>query len=301
MIQVPTVIVALGALLFLMALLGGGFTLKEVSLPAISSGLRIILVPISLIMMALGVWLSLGNPIPLGGQSTGLPDSQPAAQGTSATLAGAAPSQPAPVQPTEASAAPSIAYRSSGRLIYEEDFEDGYAVGWDTQWEPEMEIIQLSDGNHVLRAENSEPVLTLAEDISDYVTEARIMESDGPGGAAGIGVRWTYDSPGNTMYFSYIDFAGDWLNLVERDTRGEERPEAQGLSVHSQIPFSQGTWYTLAVEARGPVVRVYLDGQLVGSDQDDTLQSNRTALWACCVDSGPHEFYFDDIRIWSLQ
>ncbi len=294
MTQVPTVIVALGGLLFLMALLGGGITLKEISLPTISPGLRIILIPISLVMMALGIWLSLGSPLPGGGQ--------PASQGVAPTMAGAAPIQPAQVEPTRTSAAASIPYQSSGPLIYEEDFEDGFAVGWDTQWEPEMVILELGDGNHVLRTENSQQILTLPDGVLDYAIEARIMLHTGSGGAAGLGVRWMGGEPGQQPWYSaYIDFAGGWLNLVENDTTADEVQPPAGLSVHSQVPFRQGTWYTLAIEARGSVISLYLNRELVGYDEDDTLRSNRAGLSSWDGGLGPHEFYFDDIRVWSLQ
>jgi hypothetical protein len=55
----------------------------------------------------------------------------------------------------------------------------------------------------------------------------------------------------------------------------------------------------LAVQGKGSVISVYLNRQLVGSDEDDTLRSNRAALWAWDSGMGPHEFYFDDIRVWS--
>lgn len=293
MTQVPAIIVGLGALLFLVALLGGGITLKELSLPTASRGLRIVLLPISLLMMGFGVWLSLGTPLPA------LPTAQPPSP--SGNTAAAIPTRPPTVPPTQAETAPP-GYRS-GPLIYEEDFEDGFAVGWDMQWSSQMVIIELDDGNHVLLMIDSQPILTLPEGTNDYAIEARVKRHAGSGGAAGLDVRWMGGSPGHQpKYSAYIDFSGGWLNLVEIDAAGEEVAAPAGLSVHGQVPFAQDTWYLLAVEARGPLVSLYLDGQLVGSDEDDTLQqSNRVGLSAYHGGVSGHEFYFDDIRVWSLE
>jgi hypothetical protein len=62
MSEVPTVIVTLGALLFITAIFGGGITMKEVTIPAISRRLRIILFPLSIILMAFGIWIAFENP-----------------------------------------------------------------------------------------------------------------------------------------------------------------------------------------------------------------------------------------------
>jgi len=296
--QVPTVIVILGALLFLLGILGGGISLKEISLPPVSTRLRAVLIPLSIVMMAFGVWLSLGGTISLPSQDTPQPQAQtPQESGVlsaSTPLAPAAQPAPSPTASVDAVSVPY--YEQVGALIYEEDLEDGIANGWDG----EMEIIQLADGNHVWRAENEQPRYILPGGVLDYAVEARIMQQEGPSGAAGVGVRVV---PGEACayYFSYIDFAGGWLNMVENMPACDENRGPDGLLGTYPIPFAQDVWYTLALEANGSTMSVYLDGELMGSDQDDSYQSNVVLLWSCCDYSGPHTFYFDDVRIWSLQ
>ena len=296
--QVPTVIVILGALLFLLGILGGGISLKEISLPPVSTRLRAVLIPLSIVMMAFGVWLSLGGTISLPSQDTPQPQAQtPQESGVlsaSTPLAPAAQPAPSPTASVDAVSVPY--YEQVGALIYEEDLEDGIANGWDG----EMEIIQLADGNHVWRAENEQPRYILPGGVLDYAVEARIMQHEGPGGAAGVTVR-VISGEACAYYFSYIDFAGGWLPLVENTALCEENRGPDGLLDGYQFPFSSDVWYTLALEATGSTIRVYLDGEPVGSDQDDTYQSNIVGLWSCCGDSGPHVFYFDDVRIWSLE
>jgi hypothetical protein len=89
--------------------------------------------------------------------------------------------------------------------------------------------------------------------------------------------------------------------MVENTPLCEENRGAGGLLGVCQYPFSADVWYTLAVEATGSTIRVYLDGEVVTSGQDDTYQSNIVGLCTCGGDWGPYTSYFDDVRIWPLQ
>ena len=55
--EIPTIIVILGAALLFIAISGGGIAFKEVSMPRISNTLRIILTPIGLVFIFLGILL----------------------------------------------------------------------------------------------------------------------------------------------------------------------------------------------------------------------------------------------------
>lgn len=58
MMDVATVIAILGSVLFVLALLGGGIALKEISIPPIPGKLRVVLFPLGAALIASGVWLS---------------------------------------------------------------------------------------------------------------------------------------------------------------------------------------------------------------------------------------------------
>jgi hypothetical protein len=188
-------------------------------------------------------------------------------------------------------------YEQAGALIYEEDFEDGQATGWVTDG---MEVIQLPGGNHVYLAEDAFPFFLLPEGVLDYAVEARIMQPAGSSAAAGVGVR-APSADGCAYYFSYIDFAGGWLNLAENTPRCEENSGPGALRTGYQFTFAQDVWYTLALEASGTTMSVYMDRELVGSGQDDTYRSNILLLWSWSGEPGSHVIYFDDVRIWSLE
>jgi hypothetical protein len=59
MLDVPTILVVFGAILFLLALFGGGLKIKEINLPPISQQYRIGLFLLSFVFIGVGIWLSL--------------------------------------------------------------------------------------------------------------------------------------------------------------------------------------------------------------------------------------------------
>ncbi len=82
--DIPTIIVILGAALLFVAISGGGIAFKEVSMPRISNVLRIILAPIGLVFIIFGIVLWM-NPTVL----TGAPLQENSAPSETATLQGA--------------------------------------------------------------------------------------------------------------------------------------------------------------------------------------------------------------------
>jgi hypothetical protein len=58
MYDTATILVIFGSLLFILALLGGGITVKEIKVPPIQSRIRIFLYPVSIAFIVGGVWLS---------------------------------------------------------------------------------------------------------------------------------------------------------------------------------------------------------------------------------------------------
>ena len=91
--DIPTIIVILGAALLFVAISGGGIAFKEVSMPRISNMLRIILAPIGLVFIIFGIVLWV-NPSVL----TGVPP-----------LEGEVPSETPPFQSAPANTVPDVA------------------------------------------------------------------------------------------------------------------------------------------------------------------------------------------------
>ena len=59
MSDVPTILTILGCILLLLSILGGGLTVKEVSIPVVPARVRVVLLPAGLLFLALGIWLFL--------------------------------------------------------------------------------------------------------------------------------------------------------------------------------------------------------------------------------------------------
>jgi hypothetical protein len=107
--DIPTIVVILGAALLFVAISGGGIAFKEVSMPRISNALRIILAPIGLVFIVFGIVLWV-NPTMLTGAS-------PQEIGT--------PSETAPLQ-----GAPTVATPAVPATAMACDEFDTYAGGW---------------------------------------------------------------------------------------------------------------------------------------------------------------------------
>jgi len=188
-----------------------------------------------------------------------------------------------------------------GNLIYEENFEDGIMQGLITKW-GSFDIVSNSNGNHVLRtADNGFGKIVLPTQSSDYAVEAKIMQVSGEKGFGSIHIRIIEGEPCPQNYVMYMDVSGGWLNLVEGSTACEELRQT-GLFKNYHTSLSNGVWYTFRIEAKGPEVRTYLNGNLVmrAVAPDTVLKSNVIGFSSCCGDSS-HVFDFDDIKVWLIS
>ncbi|MCL4531097.1 MAG: hypothetical protein M1282_17030 [Chloroflexi bacterium] len=211
---------------------------------------------------------------------------------------------PAPTS-TQFVSQPAISEWTLGNLIYEETFENGAANGFHIRW-GDFNIVQTSDGNHVWRtsdiSSDADAQLVLPTQSSDYAVEAKIMQVSGEKGFAFINIRYVAGSPCNPDYELYMDTFGGWLNLIERSSTCEELRQT-GLFANYHTSLTNGVWYTLKMEAKGPEIRAYLDGNLVmrAIEPGVVLKSNVIGVSTCCGDTLPHTFDFDDIRVWLIN
>jgi serine/threonine protein kinase len=188
-----------------------------------------------------------------------------------------------------------------GPLLSQVDFENGQVGDWIMNG-GDFNIIRLADGNHVWATSiNSEARLTLPTTLSDYAMEARIMQVSG-GQALGIlQIRITAGSPCDWNYGTYFDTSAGSLTLVESGYTGTSCDELRrtGLFANQRMPFSNGTWYKLRIEAKGSEIRVYLDDNLILHGTSNYLKSNIVGI-ATWSGNDKYMFYFDDIKVWSL-
>lgn len=62
--------------------------------------------------------------------------------------------------------------------------------------------------------------------------------------------------------------------ILEKVVNGE----VTRLAAFDGSELSSDTWHTLAVTARGPSLRCYVDGQLAGSAEDSSLTAGRAGV-----------------------
>ena len=114
-------------------------------------------------------------------------------------------------------------------------------------------------------------------------------------------IRITAGRPCDWNYRTYFDTSAGWLTLVESGYTGTSCDELRGtgLFANQQMPFSNGTWYKLRIEAAGSEIRVYLDDNLILHGTSNSLKSNIVGI-ATWGGNNKYMFYFDDIKVWSL-
>lgn len=216
------------------------------------------------------------------------------------------PANPATLSPTSPQQTPPTSW-SLGILIFEENFENGTVTNLKTV-NGFFDIVQMADRNHAWQTTASGgSEITLPTTSNDYAVEVKIMQVSGQKGFGSIEIRKKEnEKPCRIGYATYLDIYGDWLNLVEYGFTGSTCDEIRqtGLFANYKTSMSNGIWYTVRMEAKGAEIRVYLDGKLVAHDKDidGTIpESNIIGISACCGDSEPFVFNFDDIKVWLVN
>jgi hypothetical protein len=128
------------------------------------------------------------------------------------------------------------------------------------------------------------------------------MQVSGEKGLGFVEIRKEPGNPCDSGYAINLDVSGGLLNLLEREQTCEELRDS-GLYASTKTTFSNGVWYTIRIEAKGAVVRVYLDDKLIlqDTDTDGTVRKSSTIdIATCCGDLEPFVFDFDDIKAWLL-
>lgn len=226
--------------------------------------------------------------------------SNPRAEPTAEVSSPTNTSLPDPINTSAVVSTPSVEQWARGNLIVDENFNDKEANNWKTK-SGNVEIVEVLENgqsNYVLQLESGLTELTLPENINDYAVEAKIMQVSGNEGLGIIQIRMIQNAGQcGQEYKTYIDVTQDWLSLVEDDPIKCDENRDTGLFGARKIDLSMKTWYLLRIEAKGAIVRVYLDNVLQVSDEDDKLKSNVIALTTCC---SVHRFYFDDVKVWEL-
>jgi hypothetical protein len=198
-----------------------------------------------------------------------------------------------------------------GVSYFNQDFENTDVIsGWSFRSDPSTgnprkywSIVVDNDGNHVMVGDAPPQTIlgisTGSNQWDDYVLEFRvkvIRDSAGnENSSIGVGVRNSQNPNDKTITYSYgLGFGKRW-NL------GREicTPKGCTFTMLKDAPHKAITldkWYEIKIEAYGPEIKVFVDGQMLLDVTDNTSLKGAIFLEAGLG----AEVYFDDIRVAKL-
>lgn len=178
-------------------------------------------------------------------------------------------------------------------MLYEEDFEDGNAIGTSNitgTWR----VTQDSTGNYVYYSGHPEDQSTIfigSSTWSDYAVSLRFapVEFTGP----------SFDQFEVCVRCAVIFNRGYTLKLTSTGSIFWERigNGAYSLLTQTNVRFNQGDWNTLYLEVSESAIRTSINGQPISDLFDTTIDSGGIFI---LVEPGL-QILFDDIRVWSLD
>jgi len=253
--DIPTVIVILGAALLFVAISGGGIAFKEVSMPRISNTLRFILAPIGLLFIILGIVLW-ANPTVLTGASppeNGAPVETTPLQAT--------PAETASLQATPADAAPDVVTSPASAAMCDEF--DTRAGGWSTFGDPEKNEVGYSAGRFRIAYYSPGEGFDASwspEQYTDFTVETLFsVPADAVGAGGGLTLRtienrwylvWVY--PASKTYVFIKDMGGKFEYPIPITRLEKVTPKEEGGRLYLQLKIiATGSQFEIWASAPG--------------------------------------------------
>jgi hypothetical protein len=291
------VLLLIGAVFFLIGLLGGGFEISAIKIPSIGKFGRYLSGGIGVIFMVLAIGRLMFPALPP--QPTVAPTVVETPTPVPTSIA-AVPTV-TPIPPTHTSAPPINTPSSEivpGTILTNEDFEDQELQGLEVAEAKKWKFVVDEQGNTVYEAYNRDgdfnPSLTTPWELKDYAIQYRIRFLD-----------WWPPSKSNQDSFAGVSFrfgeGGQYILALD--------PVAQiafaAFDLHGggwnrfetiKFNFVKDIWYQVKVEVQGDKIRVFLDDTLKFDITDSQIQQGRVHIW---VANNGH-IQFDDIIITAL-
>ncbi|MCB9451160.1 MAG: SH3 domain-containing protein [Anaerolineaceae bacterium] len=178
-----------------------------------------------------------------------------------------------PVYAQTGSSTPTPLYQD-GRVLLEDDFEDGDARGWvlGNNWG----VVQDDEGNYVLEARNSDYAEARRGETSwyNYALEfrAKIIQRST---VAEIQALFRNDPSRKGCQRFRLLLGEDTTTELSADALGDALWNCFGQQTNSDaVVYIPNKWYSIRIEAFQAQIRVYIDGELVITlDNDEPLYS----------------------------
>ncbi|HXU05624.1 MAG TPA: hypothetical protein VN903_31915, partial [Polyangia bacterium] len=183
----------------------------------------------------------------------------------------------------------------AGTLLMSDDFEAGNANGWMTDSATTNGVwAVVSDGaNHVYQqsADINTRVWSVAGVVgwTDQRVEARVKFATLPATTLGAGmVAARFQDLSNYYFVRLVPDGRVTINI--RNAGSASELAVNGVA--GRTPLTAGTWYTLALAARGTTLTAYLDGAAVVTTTDTSFASGGIGVGTDhCTAS------FDDVKV----
>lgn len=273
----------IGAIFFLIGILGGGFEVSAIKIPSVGKLIRIISGGIGVIFMCIAVSLYIFPLLP------SQPITVPSAPITPKFIAVATP--PATVQPGKtpmpvtSPAPPSPIPPVS--ILFQENFEDNKLLPFSYIENGSWKRLPDETGNQVYEIDNltGNPQIRFGSgDWKNYAIEFRTRILD-------------FKSSESTVFCNFRLQGNNYYQLIiDPQTITLDYGQPFQVLGRKSISIGKGIWYSIRLEAQEMKIRVFLDNNLMIDTTDSRLSQGDITLGAA---PGTYA-QFDDIRVTAL-
>lgn len=180
-----------------------------------------------------------------------------------------------------------------GRILFQADFSQGWLT-----IEEETAAVKLVNGQYVFEVGpfDGRYISTTAVDEADLFAQIEtVPQQCNEGGGYGLLFRFVDGS----NYYLITIYCNDRYSLVGR-VDGSLLPQALA---HGSLPpgVSASDPHTLGVLTQGANLSIFLDGQLLISVTDTSLDSGDIALYAVSQSASISKVAFDNLEVWAVR
>jgi len=197
---------------------------------------------------------------------------------------------------------------TEGEILFEDNFEDGIANGWQFVEGQQWEVTKIEDGNNVLKVttpQERKPAWAITGDSTwlNYSLQMMLnIASPDKKGAYGLDLNVRIFNPAGLPRYNYqVNFDGytEWKSGrggIHKFSKGVWSDDLSGFS----LPIEPNHWHEFKIVVFNDLVAVYLDSVLMGKYVDPEPLSGGQIVLAPGEGHPGQVTYFDDVKIIAL-
>jgi hypothetical protein len=277
------ILLFVGAIFFLIGILGGGFEISAIKIPSVGMYIRVVSGVIGIIFMGVALRLYIFPLIPPQQNIIPIVSFTPT---TIAVLPPTATTENGETSAPGISSAPPSQI-PAGTVLFQENFEDDKPLPFSYVENGDWKQVSDETGNHVYEIDNQTgyPQIRFGSDLwKNYGFEFRTRILD--------------LTSSDSLVFCIVRLQGSQyyqLDINDQSIMLGTEPPFQALG-DKWISIGKGIWFSIRMEAQGTQIRVFLDNNLIIDITDSHVSQGSMTLG---VAPGTYA-QFDDIRVISL-